>query len=614
MYNYRKIQEDLFWVGANDRRLAMFEGVYSVPDGVSYNAYVLLDEKTVLFDTVDKAVSKTFFENLSAVLAGRKLDYVFVHHMEPDHSAVLGDLVLRYPEVKIVCNAATKTMIQQFFDFDILSRWVEAREGEVFSTGRHNFCFVKAPMVHWPEVMVSYDTTDGILFSADAFGTFGALNGALFADEVDFDRDYLDEARRYYTNIVGKYGTQVTTLLTKAAMLDIRMVCPLHGFVWRKDIGYFIDKYLHWASYTPEEKGVMIAYASVYGNTENAAEILAVKLREKGVKTRIYDVSVTPASDIIAAAFRYSHLVFASTTYNAGVFVCMEALLSDLVAHNIQNRTVALMENGSWAPTAGGLMKNMLSKCKNLNILDTGLTIRSALKENQLAQLDAMADAIAATMPASAPAAGGESKVDNNAMFKLSYGLFVLTAREGDKDNGCIINTAAQLTDSPKRIQIAVNKANHTHEMIQRTGVFNVTVLTESVPFKIFQQFGFCSGRDTDKFADVGYQDRTANGLRYLPENANAVISGKVVESYDWGTHTLFVAEVTEAKVLSDDRSVTYQYYFDHIKPKPAPAVEGEKKPGWVCKICGYVYEGEELPEDYVCPLCKHGPEDFEKL
>lgn len=614
MYNYRKIQEDLFWVGANDRRLAMFEGVYSVPDGVSYNAYVLLDEKTVLFDTVDKAVSKTFFENLSAVLAGRKLDYVFVHHMEPDHSAVLGDLVLRYPEVKIVCNAATKTMIQQFFDFDILSRWVEAREGEVFSTGRHNFCFVKAPMVHWPEVMVSYDTTDGILFSADAFGTFGALNGALFADEVDFDRDYLDEARRYYTNIVGKYGTQVTTLLTKAAMLDIRMVCPLHGFVWRKDIGYFIDKYLHWASYTPEEKGVMIAYASVYGNTENAAEILAVKLREKGVKTRIYDVSVTPASDIIAAAFRYSHLVFASTTYNAGVFVCMEALLSDLVAHNIQNRTVALMENGSWAPTAGGLMKNMLSKCKSLNILDTGLTIRSALKENQLAQLDAMADAIAATMPASAPAAGGESKVDNNAMFKLSYGLFVLTAREGDKDNGCIINTAAQLTDSPKRIQIAVNKANHTHEMIQRTGVFNVTVLTESVPFKIFQQFGFCSGRDTDKFADVGYQDRTANGLRYLPENANAVISGKVVESYDWGTHTLFVAEVTEAKVLSDDRSVTYQYYFDHIKPKPAPAVEGEKKTGWVCKICGYVYEGEELPEDYVCPLCKHGPEDFEKL
>ncbi|MBP3305631.1 MAG: flavin reductase [Oscillospiraceae bacterium] len=612
MYNYRKISNDLYWVGANDRRLAMFEGVYSVPDGVSYNAYVLLDEKAVLFDTVDKAVSKTFFENLTAVLGGRKLDYVIVHHMEPDHSAVLADLVLRYPEVKIVCNAATRTMIQQFFDFDILSRWVEAKEGQVFSTGRHDFCFVKAPMVHWPEVMVSYDTTDGILFSADAFGTFGALNGAIFADEVDFDRDYLDEARRYYTNIVGKYGTQVTTLLTKAAMLDIKMVCPLHGFVWRKNIGYFIDKYLHWASYTPEETCVMIAYASVYGNTENAAEILAVKLRERGLRTRIYDVSVTPASEIIAAAFRYSHLVFASTTYNAGVFVCMEALLSDLVAHNIQNRTVALMENGSWAPTAGGLMRKMLEKCKNLNILENTITIRSSLKENQLAQLDAMADAIAGTLPKPTAAAPVSAAVDNNAMFKLSYGLFVLTAREGDKDNGCIINTAAQLTDSPKRIQIAVNKANYTHDMIQRTGVFNVSVLTQDAPFQIFRQFGFCSGRDTDKFAAVGYSDRTANGLRYVPENTNAVISGKVVESYDWGTHTLFVAEVTEAKVLSGDPSVTYQYYFDHIKPKPAPTAE--KKSGWVCKICGYVYEGEELPADFVCPLCKHGPEDFEKL
>ncbi len=611
MYNYRKIQDDLFWVGANDRRLAMFEGVYSVPDGVSYNSYVLLDEKTVLFDTVDKAVAKTFFENLAAVLGERSLDYVFVHHMEPDHSAVLEDVVLRYPDVKIVCNMATRNMIKQFFDFNLDCRWVEAKEGEVFSTGRHNFCFVKAPMVHWPEVMVSFDTTDGILFSADAFGTFGALNGALFADEVDFDRDYLDEARRYYTNIVGKYGQQVTTLLTKAAMLDIKMVCPLHGFVWRKNIGYFIDKYLHWASYTPEETGVMIAYASVYGNTENAVEILAVKLREKGIKTRIFDVSVTPASDIVAAAFRYSHLVFASTTYNAGIFVCMEALLSDLVAHNLQNRTVALLENGSWAPTSGKLMRDMLSKCKNMNILDTGLTIRSALKENQLLQLEAVADALAATIlpaPSTAPA----PKVDNSAVYKLSYGLFVLTARENGKDNGCITNTVGLITDNPKRIQVAVNKANFTHDMIARTGVFNVSVLNQEAPFAVFQQFGFCSGRDTDKFAAVSYDCRTENGLRYIPENCNAVLSGKVVESYDWGTHTLFIAEVTEAHVLNDVPSMTYQYYFDHVKPKPA--VTAEKKAGWVCKICGYVYEGEELPADYVCPLCKHGPEDFEKL
>ena len=612
MYNYRKIQDDLYWVGANDRRLAMFEGVYSVPDGVSYNAYVLLDKKTVLFDTVDKAVAKTFFENLSAVLGDRKLDYVFVHHMEPDHSAVLEDVVLRYPEVKVVCNAATRNMIKQFFSFDLDSRWVEAKEGEVFSTGRHNFCFVKAPMVHWPEVMVSFDTTDGILFSADAFGTFGALNGALFADEVDFDRDYLDEARRYYTNIVGKYGQQVTALLTKASMLDIKMVCPLHGFVWRKNIGYFIDKYLHWASYTPEETGVMIAYASVYGNTENAVEILAVKLREKGIKTRIFDVSVTPASDIIAAAFRYSHLVFASTTYNAGIFVCMEALLSDLVAHNLQNRTVALLENGSWAPTSGGLMRGMLEKCKNMNILDTGLTIRSSLKENQLPQLEKVADALAETILPAPGAAEKAPAMDKNGVFKISYGLYVLSTQENGKDNGCIINTAGLLTDNPKRIQIAVNKANFTHDIIKRTGVFNVSVLNEDAPFKMFQQFGFCSGRDTDKFASVTYDCRTENGLRYVPENCNAVLSGKVLESYDWGTHTLFVAELTEAKTLNDVPSMTYQYYFDHVKPKPAPATE--KKSGWVCKICGYVYEGEELPADYICPLCKHGAEDFEKL
>ncbi len=611
MYNYRKINDDLFWVGANDRRLAMFEGVYSVPDGVSYNAYVLLDEKTVLFDTVDKAVAKTFFENVAAVLGERTLDYVFVHHMEPDHSALLEDVVLRYPDVKIVCNEATKKMIEQFFDFNVAERWIEAKEGEVFSTGRHNFCFVKAPMVHWPEVMVSFDTTDGILFSADAFGTFGALNGALFADEVDFDRDYLDEARRYYTNIVGKYGPQVTAVLTKAAMLDIKMVCPLHGFVWRKHIGYFIDKYLHWASYTPEETGVMIAYASVYGNTENAAEILAVKLREKGIKTRIFDVSVTPASDIIAAAFRYSHLVFASTTYNAGIFVCMEALLSDLVAHNLQNRTVALIENGSWAPTSGGLMRKMLEKCKNMNILDSTLSIRSSLKENQLAQLDAIADSIAATIFPPVDPDFIPPVVDNNAVFKLSYGLFVLTARENGKDNGCIINTAGQITVTPNRIQIAVNKSNFTHDMIKRTGVFNVSVLNEDATFKTFQQFGFCSGRETDKFADVSYDCRTENGLRYIPENVNSVLSGKVVESYDWGTHTLFIADLTEAKVLNNVPSMTYQYYFDNVKPKPAPA--SDKKPGWVCKICGYVYEGEELPADYICPLCKHGAADFEK-
>lgn len=394
MYCYRKVTDDLYWIGGNDRRLALFEGVYQIPRGVSYNSYLLMDEKTVLLDTVDKAVKGVFFENIEKVLDGRKLDYLVVHHMEPDHSEAIWEVVMRYPEVKIVCNAKIAQMMKQFFSFDVDARVVLVKEGDTFHTGKHNLVFVSAPMVHWPEVMVSYDTTDKILFSADAFGTFGALNGALFADEVDFPRDYLDEARRYYTNIVGKYGVQVQALLKKAATLDIQMICPLHGFVWRKDIGWYLDKYMHWSSYTPEEQGVVIAYASIYGNTANAADLLACRLRERGVRTEVFDVSVTPASEIIAAAFKYSHLVFAAPTYNSGVFVTMEALLIDLAEHNIQNRTVAFMENGTWAATSARQMGAMLEKCKNLTVLEQKVTIKSSLKEQQMAEIEALADAL----------------------------------------------------------------------------------------------------------------------------------------------------------------------------------------------------------------------------
>lgn len=394
MYCYRKVTDDLYWIGGNDRRLALFEGVYQIPRGVSYNSYLLMDEKTVLLDTVDKAVKGVFFENIEKVLDGRKLDYLVVHHMEPDHSEAIWEVVMRYPEVKIVCNAKIAQMMKQFFSFDVDARVVLVKEGDTFHTGKHNLVFVSAPMVHWPEVMVSYDTTDKILFSADAFGTFGALNGALFADEVDFPRDYLDEARRYYTNIVGKYGVQVQALLKKAATLDIQMICPLHGFVWRKDIGWYLDKYMHWSSYTPEEQGVVIAYASIYGNTANAADLLACRLRERGVRTEVFDVSVTPASEIIAAAFKYSHLVFAAPTYNSGVFVTMEALLMDLAEHNIQNRTVAFMENGTWAATSARQMGAMLEKCKNLTVLEQKVTIKSSLKEQQVAEIEALADAL----------------------------------------------------------------------------------------------------------------------------------------------------------------------------------------------------------------------------
>ena len=397
MYCIKQIEKDVFWVGGNDRRLAMFEGVYSVPKGVSYNSYLIMDEKTVLMDTVDSAVSKVFFENLEYVLQDRTLDYVVVQHMEPDHSATLFDVLRRYPSATIVCNAKTLQMIGQFFQ-DIQDRAMIVAEGAHLQTGKHDLEFIMAPMVHWPEVMLTYDHADKILFSADAFGMFGALNGAIYADEVNFERDYLDETRRYYTNIVGKYGMQTQNALKKVAGKEVRMLCPLHGFVWRRDLPLILNKYQQWSQYLPEKKGVVIAYASVYGNTENAAEILSSKLRERNIETVMYDVSVTPASEILSACFQYSHLVFASTTYNMGVFVSMEELLHDLASHNLQNRTVALIENGSWAPAAGKCMREILQACKNMQFIEKSITIRSALHADQMAQMDDMVCAIAQSM------------------------------------------------------------------------------------------------------------------------------------------------------------------------------------------------------------------------
>ena len=398
MHCIRYVTHDILWLGADDRRLALFEGVYPVPKGVSYNSYLALDEKTVLFDTVDHAVSERFFENLAHGLNGRALDYVVVQHMEPDHSATLARVLEKYPDAAVVCKAKTAAMIRQFFGADITPRALLVKEGDALPTGRHEFTFVMAPMVHWPEVMVTYDKTDKILFSADAFGTFGALNGALFADEVDFFRDYLDEARRYYCNIVGKYGAPVQTLLKKAAGLDVAMICPLHGFVWRENLGEYIAKYDLWSRYQPEETGVMIAYASIYGNTENAANVLACRLRELGVKTEMFDVSVAPANEIIAAAFRCSHLVFASATYNGGIFVTMDALLRDLAAHGLQNRTVALMENGSWAPVCGKQMRALLEPMKNFTFIEPQVTLRGAPAETQRAEIEALAQALKATI------------------------------------------------------------------------------------------------------------------------------------------------------------------------------------------------------------------------
>lgn len=617
MYCTRKVTNDLTWVGADDRRLACFEGVYGVPDGVSYNSYLLIDNKTVLFDTVDKAVSRTFFENVAHALGGRKLDYLVISHMEPDHAATIDELVLRYPDITIVCNSKIQTMLGQFFRLSDKLKYLVVKEGDTLSTGKHNFTFVMAPMVHWPEVMMTYDLTDKILFSADAFGTFGALNGNLFNDEVDFFTDYLDEARRYYTNIVGKYGAQVQAVLKKAAALELNYVCPLHGFVWRSHFGDFLEKYLKWSSYTPEENGVMIAYASVYGHTENTVNILACKLAERGIKTKVYDTSVTPASYILSDAFKYSHMVLASTTYNAGIFVTMENLVHDIANHNLQNRKVAILENGSWAAASGGLMKNALSGLKGTQFIGETVSLKSDITDSQLAELDALADTIAADIKPpvrifEAAEAGDALPVDNAVFTKFNYGVEVLTTRVDGVDYGCIINTAGQVAScDPKKITISVIKKNNTCDMVMKAGKFNISILTEETPYSLFQHFGFQSGRDVDKFADCEYDERTANGIRYIPKYTNAVLSCEVIDVKDVETQMLYIANVVEAKVLSGDKSCTYAYYHAHIKPKKNPAPE--PKEGYVCKVCGYFHEGE-LPKDFACPLCHHGPEDFEHV
>ena len=440
----KKISEQLYWVGASDRRLALFENVYPIPRGVSYNSYLWMDEKTVLLDTVDKSVSHQFFENIASVLGSRSLDYLIVTHMEPDHCAVMDELVLRYPDIKIICNTKIQTLIKQFFSFDIDSRAITVKENDTFSSGKHTFTFVAAPMVHWPEVMVAYESTEGILFSADAFGTFGAINGNIYADEVNVERDWLDDYRRYYTNIVGKYGVQVQAVLKKAAGLDIRMICPLHGLIWRENIGWLLEKYQRWSSYTPEENAVTLFYGSIYGNTENAVDILAGKLADRGVKNiTVYDASVTHPSYLISEAFRCSHVVFASATYNNGIFVSMENLLHDLVAHNLQNRTMAIIQNGSWSPASGKLMKELLSGLKNNTILENEVTLKSSLKPEQEQSLDALADEIAASIVPGFENQDNEDGKEITAMKKYVCDVcgYVYDEAEGDPDNGVAAGT-----------------------------------------------------------------------------------------------------------------------------------------------------------------------------
>ena len=594
-----KITDTIKYVGVNDHRIDLFEGQYKVPGGMSYNSYVILDEKIAVMDTVDADFTHQWLDNIQQVLDGRKPDYLIVQHMEPDHAANVANFLKVYPDTTVVATGKAFGMIRNFFELDLEGKKIEAENGSTLSLGYHQLTFVFAPMVHWPEVMVTYDSTEKVLFSADGFGKFGAL---------DVEEPWDDEARRYFIGIVGKYGAQVQKLLKVAAALDIQKICPLHGPVLTEDLGHYIGLYDTWSSYTPEDDGIVIAYTSVYGHTRMAVSLLAEKLKEKGCpRVLVYDLARDDMSQALSDAFRYSKLILATTTYNAGIYPFMNDFITRLVEHNYQNRTVGLIENGSWAPLAAKIMKEMMSKCKKIDWLKNSVHIWSAVKEENRKQIDDMTDELCKEYIAKDDTLA--NKNDMTALFRIGYGLYVVTSNDGRKDNGLIVNTVTQLTDNPYRVAVNINKANYSHHVIRQTGVLNVNCLSIDAPFSVFQQFGFQSGRTVDKFAGQKI-NRSGNGLVFLDKYINAFMSLKVEQYVDLGTHGMFICSVTEARVMSDQDTMTYTYYQQNVKPKP----ETEGKKGFVCKVCGYVYEGDELPEDIICPLCKHGAVDFEPI
>ena len=594
-----KITDTIKYVGVNDHKVDLFEGQYPVANGMAYNSYVILDEKIAVMDTVDTNFTHEWLDNLEQVLDGRKPDYLIVQHMEPDHAANVANFLKVYPDTTVVANVKTFQMIYNFFGLTLEGQKLEVTNGGTLSLGNHQLTFVFAPMVHWPEVMVTYDSTDKVLFSADGFGKFGAL---------DVEEDWDDEARRYFIGIVGKYGTQVQSLLKVAATLDIRIICPLHGPVLSEDLEHYIGLYDTWSSYTPEEEGIVIAYTSVYGHTKKAVDLLADKLRSKGCpKVVVYDLARDDMSLALSDAFRYSKLILATTTYNASIYPFMHDYISRLVEHNFQNRTVGLIENGSWAPLAAKVMREMMAKCKKINWLDTTVKILSAINQDNQDQLEAMADELCKEYIAQNDTLA--NKNDLTALFRIGYGLYVVTSNDGKKDNGLIVNTVIQLTDTPNRVAVNINKANYSHHVIKQTGMLNVNCLSTEAPFSVFQQFGFQTGRSVDKFSGQTVH-RSDNGLVFLDKYINAFMSLKVEDYVDLGTHGMFICSVTEARVMSNQETMTYTYYQNNVKPKP----ETEGKKGFVCKVCGYIYEGDELPADYICPLCKHGAADFEPI
>ncbi len=594
-----EISKDIRYVGVNDHTVDLFEGQYIVPNGMSYNSYVILDEKIAVMDTVDRNFTHEWMDNLETVLGSRKPDYLIVQHMEPDHSANIANFVKAYPEATIVSSAKAFVMMQNFFGTDFSDHRIVVGEGDTLSLGKHTLAFVTAPMVHWPEVIVTYDSTDKVLFSADGFGKFGAL---------DIEEEWACEARRYYIGIVGKYGAQVQALLKKAASLEINTICPLHGPVLTENLGYYLDLYNTWSSYAVESDGIVIAYTSIYGNTKKAVDLFAEKLRTKGCpKVVVYDLARCDMAKAVESAFRYGRIVLATTTYNADIFPFMKEFIHHLTERNFQNRTVAFIENGSWAPLAAKTMKGMLEGCKNLTFTDTTVKIMSALNADSTAQLDALADELCKDYLAQCDETA--NKNDLSALFNIGYGLYVVTSNDGKKDNGLIVNTVSQVTNTPNRIAVTINKQNYSHHVIKQTGIMNVNCLSVEAPFKVFETFGFQSGRNADKFAGLTPL-HSDNGLAFLPKYINSFLSLKVEQYIDLDTHGMFICSVTEARVTSDKETMTYTYYQNNVKPKPA--TEGKK--GYVCKVCGYIYEGDELPDDFICPLCKHGAADFEPI
>ena len=592
------ITDDIRYIGVNDHQVDLFEGQYVVPNGIAYNSYVILDEKIAVMDTVDQNFTQPWFDNLAAVLGERRPDYLIVQHMEPDHAANVDKFLTLYPDAVVVASAKAFSMMKGFFGTDYAERRMVVGEGDTLSLGRHSLTFVTAPMVHWPEVIVTYDSYDKVLFSADGFGKFGAL---------DVEQPWEDEARRYYIGIVGKYGPQVQALLKKAATLDIRKICPLHGPVLTENLGHYLNLYDIWSSYRPESEGIVIAYTSVYGNTKAAVELLAEQLKARGAaNVVVHDLARCDMATAVADAFRFSKLVLATTTYNADIFPQMKTYLHALTERSFRNRTVGLIENGSWAPMAAKIMKNILSESKDLRFADTTVRIRSALNDESRAQIEELADELCVEYLARMEET---NKQDMSALFNIGYGLYVVTSRDEGRDNGLIVNTVTQVTNAPNRVAVTINKENYSHHIIRKTGILNVNCLDVTAPFSLFEDFGFRSGRNADKFQGIE-ELRSGNGLRFLPRHINALLSLQVESYVDLGTHGMFICTVTEARICGSRETMTYTHYQNQVKPQPR--LEGKK--GFVCKVCGWVHEGDELPGDIICPLCKHGAADFEEI